>query len=117
MLAAFLGVFLLAGGADGKGCPASSPSRWPPRPVPRPLLSPAPAAASCSGGAAAARAPRRASVEDPDAPTPTGGPFIQARADCWIAVEHQHELRGIDQRIGFVEKCVARNTKSVTATE
>jgi hypothetical protein len=32
---------------------------------------------------------------------------MQARADCWVKVEHQKGLRNIDGRIAFVDKCVA----------
>jgi hypothetical protein len=34
-------------------------------------------------------------------------PLIQARSECWMKVEGQKALRGIDQRIAFVDKCVA----------
>ena len=76
---------------------------------------PARSSNSSSGGrggasTAAARAAARA-AEDPDAPTPTGDPVTQARADCWMKVESQKALRGIDQRIAFVDKCVARELK------
>jgi hypothetical protein len=37
---------------------------------------------------------------------------IQARTDCWMAVEHRKNLRGLDQRIAYVDKCVADKTKS-----
>jgi hypothetical protein len=37
---------------------------------------------------------------------------IQARTDCWMAVEHQKGLKGLDQRIAYVDKCVADKTKS-----
>ena len=30
----------------------------------------------------------------------------KARAQCWMKVEHEKNLRGIDQRVGYVEKCV-----------
>jgi len=35
----------------------------------------------------------------------------QVRAQCWMKVESQKQLRGIDQRIGYVEKCVADEAK------
>jgi hypothetical protein len=38
--------------------------------------------------------------------------LVQARADCWMMVEHKRELRGIDQRIAFVDRCVADQMKS-----
>jgi hypothetical protein len=71
-----------------------------------------PPAAGTGGGArggattAAARA-----APDPDAPNPSADPVTQARADCWMKVETQPALRGIDQRIGFVDKCVAEQLK------
>ncbi len=30
----------------------------------------------------------------------------RARAQCWMKVEHEKNLRGIDQRIAYVDKCV-----------
>jgi hypothetical protein len=30
----------------------------------------------------------------------------KARAQCWMKVETEKNLRGIDQRIAYVEKCV-----------
>lgn len=33
--------------------------------------------------------------------------LTQARADCWMKVEHQKGVRDIDRRIAFVDKCVA----------
>jgi len=30
----------------------------------------------------------------------------KARAQCWMKVEHEKNLRGIDQRIAYVDKCV-----------
>ena len=39
-------------------------------------------------------------------------PVTQARATCWMKVESQKQLRGIDQRIGYVDKCVAEQIKT-----
>jgi hypothetical protein len=36
----------------------------------------------------------------------------QARAACWMKVESEKNLRGIDQRIAYVEKCVSEQAKS-----
>jgi hypothetical protein len=35
----------------------------------------------------------------------------KARAQCWMQVEHEKDLRGIDQRIGYVEKCVTAQVR------
>jgi hypothetical protein len=35
----------------------------------------------------------------------------QARAECWMKVEHQKQLRGIDHRLAYVEKCVAEQVR------
>jgi hypothetical protein len=56
------------------------------------------------GGATTAAARAEPVVAGPDA-------LIQARANCWMMVEHQKEVRGIDQRITFVDKCVAGQMK------
>jgi hypothetical protein len=36
----------------------------------------------------------------------------QARAACWMKVESERQLRGIDQRIAYVEKCVNEQVKN-----
>ena len=36
----------------------------------------------------------------------------QARAQCWMKVETQKQLKGIDQRIAYVDKCVADEAKA-----
>jgi hypothetical protein len=112
MLAAFSSVLLLAGCAGGT-LPGGQPVAVAAAPVAAPAVAPSPPPPPSSSGGArgGSTTARRAPVEDPDAPTPTGDPVIQARADCWMAVEHRHELRGIDQRITFVDKCVAEKTK------
>ena len=38
--------------------------------------------------------------------------LTQARADCWMKVESQKALRSIDQRIAFIDKCVADQMKA-----
>jgi hypothetical protein len=35
----------------------------------------------------------------------------KARAQCWMKVEHEKNLRGIDQRIAYVEKCVTAEVR------
>jgi hypothetical protein len=82
------------------------------QPAPVAAAAPPPAHSGGGGGArgGASTAAARAAA-DPDAPTPSGDPVTQARADCWMKVEGQKALRGIDQRIGFVDKCVARELK------
>jgi hypothetical protein len=36
----------------------------------------------------------------------------QARSACWMKVESEKNLRGIDQRIAYVEKCVNEQVKN-----
>jgi hypothetical protein len=62
----------------------------------------APAAAPAAASAAAA------------APPPPSGPRDQTEAKiiCWGKVEREKRLRSIDQRIAFVEKCVADQLKA-----
>ena len=55
--------------------------------------------------AARAPAPSTATEDNPDAPTPTGDPLTQARADCWMKTE-KLKMRDIDARAAFVDKCV-----------
>jgi hypothetical protein len=93
-----------AGGFPGGGFPTPTPAPE----TPAPAAAGSPPSGGARGGAttAAARA-----AADPDAPNPTDDPVIQARADCWMKVETQRGLKGIDQRIGFVDKCVANELR------
>jgi hypothetical protein len=81
--------------------PASIAAATPPSPA----RSSAGSASGPRGGAITAAARGEPEEVPPD-------PVIQARTDCWMAVEHQKNLRGLDQRIAFVDKCVADKTKS-----
>ena len=58
------------------------------------------------GGASTAAARGEPEEVPPD-------PVIQARTDCWMAVEHAKGVQGLDQRIAYVDKCVAEKTKSL----
>jgi hypothetical protein len=43
---------------------------------------------------------------------PEGSPAdrtLKARAQCWAKVEHEKNLRGIEQRVAYVDKCVAQS--------
>jgi hypothetical protein len=44
---------------------------------------------------------------DPPEGTPADDRTVKARAQCWAKVEHEKNLRGIDQRVGYVDRCVA----------
>ena len=35
----------------------------------------------------------------------------KARAQCWMKVEQEKNLRGIDQRVAYVEKCVTAQVR------
>ena len=41
-----------------------------------------------------------------------GDRVVKARAQCWAKVEHEKNLRGIDQRVAYVDKCVAAQLQS-----
>jgi hypothetical protein len=87
-------------GSEGAAPPAAAAASSTPSP-------PAPAAAGSGGarGGGATAAARGEPVE------PAADPLMQARADCWMKVESQKALRGIDQRVTFVDKCVADQMK------
>jgi hypothetical protein len=70
-------------------------------------------ASSMAGGGARGGATTAAARGEPVEVPPD--PLTQARADCWMLVETQKGLRGIDQRIGFVDKCVADRAKNKPA--
>lgn len=55
--------------------------------------------------------PEEFPYESGEAATPTVDPLTQARTDCWMKVEHDKIKRSIDQRIAFVDKCVAEAMK------
>jgi len=106
--------FLLAGclatgdqPAPQAAAPAPAPTAAAP-PAPPP---PSPARSSAgSGGGPRGGATTTAARGEPEEVPPD--PVIQARTDCWMAVEHQKNLRGLDQRIAYVDKCVADQMKS-----
>jgi len=94
----------LAACAAGGALPGEQPA---PDAGAAPVLRSSANAGGARGGAtpAAARADVEPADEVPDALT-------QARTDCWMMVEKKRELRGIDQRIAFIDKCVAGQMKS-----
>ncbi len=71
-----------------------------------------PASASASAASAAA------ATSAPSGGAPTAAPMTaeqrlnQVRVDCWMKVERVKTARTIDQRIAFVDKCVADQSKS-----
>ena len=84
------------------------------RPLPRRRVAASPPAARSSGvgGGARGGATTAAARGDGEPGEVRPDPLTQARADCWMKVESQKDLRGIDQRIAFVDKCVADQLKS-----
>ena len=52
----------------------------------------------------------QASLDPPEGSAPDRAQ--KARAQCWMKVEHEKNLRGIDQRVAYVDKCVAAQLKS-----
>ena len=111
-VATLLLCFLLAGclatgdqPAPGATSPASASTVAAPPPPPSPARSAAGSAGGPRGGATTAAARGEPEEVPPD-------PVIQARTDCWMAVEHQKGVKGLDQRIAYVDKCVADKTKS-----
>ncbi|MEI8150083.1 MAG: hypothetical protein WCG92_00595 [Hyphomicrobiales bacterium] len=82
--------------------------------APGPSVAGNPATARSSGGGGGARggaatAAARGAAEPVEV---EADPLTKARADCWMKVESQKSLRGIDQRIGFVDKCVDSQMKN-----
>jgi hypothetical protein len=58
-------------------------------------------------------APRDQTATSLDPPAGSDGERVQqARAACWMKVESEKNLRGIDQRIAYVEKCVNDQVKN-----
>ena len=68
----------------------------------------APAAAGTSAAPAAASTPAPQAAAAPMTPQQR---LNQVRADCWMKVERIKTARTIDQRIAFVDKCVAEQSK------
>ena len=88
---------------------ATSPRRLRPSQPRRRRHRAARSAAGSAGGPRGGGATAAARGEPEEVPP---DPVIQARTDCWMAVEHQKDLRGLDQRIAYVDKCVADQKKS-----
>src|SRR5262245_42807509 len=58
-------------------------------------------------------APRGEAAASLDPPQGSAGERVQqARATCWMKVESEKNLRGIDQRVAYVEKCVSEHVKN-----
>jgi hypothetical protein len=74
-------------------------------PSPSPARSAAGSAGGPRGGATTAAARGEPEEVPPDL-------VVQARTDCWMAVEHQKSVKSLDQRIAYVDKCVADQMKS-----
>ena len=87
------------------GCSGASLVSAPPDAGSTPARPSAGGGGGARGGASTAAA-RGEPVEVPP------DPVVQARAQCWMKVEGQKALRGLDQRIGFVDKCVAETIKT-----
>jgi hypothetical protein len=94
----------LAACAAGGALPGEQPA---PDAAAAPVLRSSGSSGGARGGATTAAA--RADSEPADAPADA---LTQARVDCWMMVVHKKELRGIDQRIAFIDKCVAGQMKS-----
>ena len=91
--------------APNAAAPAPAAIAAAPPPPPSPARNAAGSAGGPRGGASTAAARGEPEEVPPD-------PVIQARTDCWMAVEHQKGLRSLDQRIAYVDKCVADQMKS-----
>jgi hypothetical protein len=73
----------------------------------------APAARSAGSGSGARGGSATAAARGDGEPVEAAAdPLTQARADCWMKVEGDKRLRGIDQRSAFVDKCVAEQMKN-----
>jgi hypothetical protein len=83
--------------------PAATASA-PPQPLPRSPAGPG------GGGGPRGGASTAANRGEPEEAPPD--PVIQARTDCWMAVEHAKGVKTLDDRIAYVDKCVADKTKS-----
>jgi hypothetical protein len=74
-----------------------------------------PSAPSSSGSAfipSVTAAPSGQTAASLDPPEGSAAERVQqARASCWMKVENERNLRGIDQRIAYVEKCVNEQVK------
>jgi len=91
--------------------PASTASGPPPAATTAPPpASPTARRAAGAGGGARGGASTAAAQGEPEEVPPD--PVIQARTDCWMSVEHQKGLKSIDQRIAYIDKCVADKTKA-----
>jgi hypothetical protein len=78
-------------------------------------------AGGAAAGPASPSAAAYAQAAAPETPPASGGDaaapldadqLTQARVDCWMKVERDKVRRNIDQRIVFVDKCVADAIKA-----
>ena len=107
VLSGFLAGCLATGDQPAPQAAAPAPAATAAAP---PSSPPAARSAAGSGGGPRGGATTAAARGEPE--EVSADSVIQARTDCWMAVEHQKSLRGLDQRIAFVDKCVADKTKT-----
>jgi hypothetical protein len=69
------------------------------------------ATSGTSGGARGGSVTAAARAEPAEPVDPGADPLTQARSECWMKVETNKGMRGIDQRVAFVDKCVADRMK------
>src|SRR5262245_23188346 len=67
------------------------------------------ASASAASASAGTSAPSGSAVAE--APMTAQDRLNKVRGDCWMKVERVKTARTIDQRIAFVDKCVAEQSK------
>jgi hypothetical protein len=106
----FLLCFLLAGCLATGDQPPAPQTAAPVAAAPPPAVPPPATRSSGGTGGPRGGATTAAARGEPEEVPPD--PVVQARTDCWMAVEHQKGLKGLDQRIAYVDKCVADKTKS-----
>ena len=110
----FMRVAILVLGLGLAGCSGGTMSETPPfAPSASPAVSesPSPPAARSMGSGTGARGGAATASARGEPVEAAPDPVMQARADCWMKVEGQKALRGIDQRVAYVDRCVAEQIK------
>jgi hypothetical protein len=101
---AMISIGLALAGCSGVTLPGQQPA-------PTAMRSAAPSQPTHTPSTTAAPGGQMATSLDPPAGSDAER-LQQARSTCWMKVEQQKNLRGIDQRIAFVDKCVAEQSKT-----
>jgi hypothetical protein len=110
-IAALLPCLLLTACLSDGGPPPPTEAAAPAVPATPSAMAGAPSGRRATGGGSAAGGGASTASARGEPVELGSDPLTQARADCWMKVEHEKAMRDIDRRSAFVDKCVTDTMK------